>query len=247
MNARVFAIWLLFGAALLSSGCVKPGTAPMRTVYFTPSEPGPDTALFIFLPGRWDEPESFFKEGFVAAVRRMGIRADMMAVDAHLGYYFDGSFPQRFREDVIIPAKEKGYGQIWLIGISLGGLGALWYDGRCPDEVTGVVALAPYLGDPDISRQVVQAGGLTEWDPGHVAGNDYQKQIWRGLKVFLDEEKTRYRVYLGYGLGDGFSFTNAVFSRVLPDDQVFTCQGGHDWATWRRLWEDVLDTLQATF
>jgi pimeloyl-ACP methyl ester carboxylesterase len=243
----VFRIFLNWGfvvvAALLLSGCVPPATSPMRTVCFTPQEPGENSILFVFLPGRWDDPESFQKEGFIEAVREVKLPVDMIGVDAHLGYYLKGIFPSRLREDVIIPAKEKGYDQIWLIGISLGGLGALWYDGRFPGDVAGLVAIAPYLGEAETSREVSLAGGLAKWKPGHIAANDFQKQIWRGLKIYTHRKKNFARVYVGYGLQDDFAATDGVFCQVLPEQQVSTCNGGHDWDTWRLLWAEILQKL----
>ena len=192
---------------------------------------------------RRDEPESFKSEGFAEAVREAKPAVDMIGVDAHMGYYLKGIFPARLREDVIIPAKEKGYDRIWLIGVSLGGLGALWYDGRYPGDLAGVVAIAPYLGEPETSREISLAGGLAKWNPGYIAPNDFPKQIWRGLKMYTQRKKNFSNVYVGYGLQDGFAATNAVFCRVLPEKQVSTCNGGHDWDTWRLLWAEILHKL----
>jgi pimeloyl-ACP methyl ester carboxylesterase len=240
-NSLNLAIAVLAG--LLLSGCVPPAATPMRTVYFTPSEPGVNKCLFVFLPGRRDDPESFKREGFIEAVREAKLAVDMIGVDAHMGYYLKGIFPARLREDVIIPAKEKGYDQIWLIGISLGGLGALWYDGRYPGDLAGLVAIAPYLGEAETSREISLAGGLAKWNPGYIEANDFQKQIWRGLKIYAQRKRNFSRVYVGYGLQDGFAATNGVFCRVLPGRQVSTCKGGHDWDTWRLLWAEILRKL----
>jgi hypothetical protein len=84
---------------------------------------------------------------------------------------------------------------------------------------------------------------LSKWSPGHIAGNDFQKQIWRGLKLYTQRKKNFARVYVGYGLQDEFAVTNGVFCQVLPGDQVFKCEGGHDWDTWRLLWADILKVL----
>ena len=50
----------------------------------------------------------------------------------------------RLKEDVINPAKEKGYTKIWLVGISLGGLGSLLYAMEHPSDIEGMLVLAPY-------------------------------------------------------------------------------------------------------
>jgi pimeloyl-ACP methyl ester carboxylesterase len=224
-------------------GCVPPAKTPMNTVFFTATEPARNPVLLIFLPGKGDNPESYETEGFVKAVKKLNLPVDMLGADAHIGYYLKGNFPERLEKDVIIPAKAKGYERIWLIGISLGGLGVLWYDGKYPGEVEGLVSLSPYLGEPEMGREVSKAGGLASWKPSHIAGDDMQRRIWQGLKVYLAPDKTWSRVYLGYGLQDRFAGPDGVFAAVLPDRQVFTCQGGHDWDTWRSLWTKVLDVL----
>ncbi len=228
-------------AVLLLAGCVPSARGPIDTLRFASTEAGRNRCLFIFLPGRGDRPDSFEKEGFVAEVRKAKLPVDMMGADAHLGYYLKKNFPERLREDVITPAKKNGYEQIWLIGVSMGALGALWYDGAYPGDVAGLVALAPYLGEPEISREVFLAGGLAAWNPPTIAENDLQRQIWRGLKVFEPREKTFARVYMGYGLQDRFAVPDGIFAEVLPGEQVFKTDGGHDWATWRRLWTNILN------
>ncbi len=232
-------------SVFLLEGCVPPAKAPMRTVYFTPSHPDRNHVLFVFLPGKGDRSERYETEGFVEAVKKSNLPVDMMGADAHIGYYLKKNFPERLKKDVIMPAKARGYERIWLIGISLGGLGALWYDGKHPGDVEGLVSLAPYLGEPEMGREVSAAGGLAAWNPPHVARDDLQRRIWEGLKVFLPPEKTRSRVYLGYGLRDRFAGPDGFFGAVLPPGQVFTCQGGHDWDTWRTLWGKILGVFDS--
>ncbi|MGE5173202.1 MAG: hypothetical protein ACM3MD_05175 [Betaproteobacteria bacterium] len=51
----------------------------------------------------------------------------MIVVNAHMGYYLNGTVFTRLKEDVIEPAKARGYDQIWLVGNSLGGYGSISY------------------------------------------------------------------------------------------------------------------------
>src|SRR5690242_12232968 len=44
-------------------------------------------SLVIFLPGIGDVAEDFERRGFIDDMRRHGIMADAVAVDAHYGYY----------------------------------------------------------------------------------------------------------------------------------------------------------------
>lgn len=225
---------------LLVNGCVSPD-APMKTINV--ASPTGNSCLFVFLPGKGDLADSFKSKGFVTTVKKAGLPVDMIGVGAFLEYYLGKTFPERLRQDVIIPAKEHGYREIWLVGVSMGGLGGLWYDGSYPGEVTGVVALAPYLGDPHMGWEVNLAGGLSGWNPGTISDDDLPRQIWRGLKVYESQEKTYRRVYIGYGLDDALAVADREFAQVLPPQQVFSCSGGHDWGTWHRLWSDILKRM----
>jgi len=100
--------------------------------------------------------------------------------------------------------------------------------------------LAPYLGEPETYGEVSRSGGLVKWVPPSIADNDWQRKIWFNLKTFETREKSLARLYLGYGLHDRFAVPDGMLAEVLPREQVFTVQGGHDWATWRRLWEEIL-------
>jgi pimeloyl-ACP methyl ester carboxylesterase len=195
----------------------------------------------VLLPGRRDTVERFEHEGFIRLVRDAGITADLVAVNAHLGYYYAEQVVPRLKQDVITPARAEGYEQIWLVGISLGGFGGLWYDGEHPGDLTGLVLLAPFLGYREIIDEVAAAGGVRQWEPG-AATRDYQRELWRIVKGYETPERSSGRVYLGYGLDDDFARPNGMFATILPTAQVMTTNGGHDWPTWRGLWMTVLNT-----
>jgi pimeloyl-ACP methyl ester carboxylesterase len=235
-------IFLVTMAQLLPS-CIPPTTVPIGTVDFRQPGVKRQQTLLVFLPGIRDKAYVFIDEGFVAALRARGIKADMIGVEAHLGYYEKKQFLPRLKADVIAPAIEQGYRQIWLVGISLGGLGAVWYDIENPGDVAGIVLMSPYLGEPEVISEVVQAGGLRAWHPGFNCELDDQHKIWRGLKNYELREKNAQRVYLGYGQNDKFATADGLLAAVLPTGQVFTTDGGHDWPTWKCLWQRVLDVL----
>ena len=210
--------------------------------------------LLIFLPGRGDSVLSFEKEGFLRAVRRELPDAALVGVEAHLGYYQDRTIVTRLREDVILPAREQGYRDIWLVGVSMGGLGALLYDTTYPGEVAGVLAFAPYLGKESLVRKIRAAGGVEKWQPDSELDDDpdpfysnFEEStaayIWRRLKVYEDKERTTGRVYLGFGNGDRFIVTDGILGAILPAGQVFTARGGHDWSTWKLLGERMIKAV----
>ncbi|HEX2767999.1 MAG TPA: alpha/beta hydrolase, partial [Geobacteraceae bacterium] len=194
----LFLILLALLAALLAS-CTPATTVPIGTIDF--NEPGAkrQQTLLVFLPGIRDSASVFADKGFVAAVRESGVEADMIGVEAHLDYYLKKQFLPRLKQDVIDPAKRHGYRNIWLVGISLGGFGAIWYDIEHPGDVTGIVALAPFLGEPEVIGEVAAAGGLRAWQPPENIENDDQRKIWRGLKTYESRKRTLNRLYLGYG------------------------------------------------
>ena len=115
--------------------------------------------LVVFLPGRGDRAEDFEQRGFLAAARQAGLEADVLAVDAHLAYYYKRVITERLWEDVILPARAHGYRRVFVVGISLGGLGAITLSQEHPDAVAGLFVLAPYLGEPELTREIEGAGG----------------------------------------------------------------------------------------
>jgi pimeloyl-ACP methyl ester carboxylesterase len=226
--------------ALFLLSCTPPVTVPVKTVNFTPPGGKRRPTLLVFLPGLRDRSTVFADRGFIAAARASGVEAEMIGVDAHLGYYKKKQFLVRMKEDVIDPARRQGYRNIWLVGISLGGFGALWYDIENPGDLAGVVALSPYLGEPEVVSEVERAGGLKEWRPAGTGEPDDQHRIWLGLKSYESSEKSLNRLYLAYGLEDKFAVPDGMLAAILPRDQVFTMEGGHRWPVWRELWDAIL-------
>lgn len=232
--------------ALFLFSCTPPITVPVKTVNFTPSDGKRRATLLVFLPGLRDRSAVFADKGFISALRASGVEADMIGVDAHLEYYVKKQFLVRMKEDVIDPAKRQGYHNIWLVGISLGGFGALWYDIENPGDLAGVVALSPYLGEPEVVAEVARAGGLAAWHPAGNAELDDQHRIWRGLKSYESSERSLNRLYLGYGLEDKFATPDGLLAALLPPEQVFTIEGGHHWPVWRALWNAILKSRALT-
>src|SRR5215217_7458785 len=74
----------LAGCALLP----RPAPAPVPVLQLAaPLQGAGEPCLVVFLPGRGDRPEDFRRHGFARLARERGVRCEMVAVDAHLGYY----------------------------------------------------------------------------------------------------------------------------------------------------------------
>jgi pimeloyl-ACP methyl ester carboxylesterase len=229
-------------ALLLLAGCahLRPATAPMRTVAYREGDSA--RTLIVLLPGRRDSPEDFGRFDFPALAARAGVVADMVAVDAHLGYYYHRTIVERLHEDVIAPARKR-YARIWLAGISIGGTGSLLYAAEHPQNVDGILLLAPYLGEKDLIDEVAAAGGLRGWSPpARLAPDDFQLQLWVWLKSYFDRSENRPPLYLGYGRSDSFARADGLLGGALPPGHVLTAPGGHDWRTWKELWKLFLRT-----
>jgi pimeloyl-ACP methyl ester carboxylesterase len=251
---------LLFTALLIAlsfPGCYPATKIPIDTLRYGIGETKGPGLLVVFLHGNGDRNSVFNDEGFVDAVREHGLTCDVISVDAHIGYYVNGTILTRLKEDVIDPARTKGYQHIWLVGNSLGGFGALSYAQKYPDEITGVVLLGPFLGERPVISEIRHAGGLLKWEPGDIVlktKEDTEKHIWIWFKEHglpgprQRGDKNRPKgpgdvpeIYLGYGTKDRFTYAQDYLASLLPAGQVISIDGGHDWPTWKTLWNRFLD------
>jgi pimeloyl-ACP methyl ester carboxylesterase len=240
-RATVAVMLFLGGCALLP----RPATVPMATLRLPAAcATRPDT-LLVMLPGAASRPEEFETEGLVRALRERSIAADVVLVDSHLGYFRNRTFIERLRADVIAPAQAQGYRHIWLAGISLGGFGSMIYAAEQPQGIEGIVAIAPYLGEPVTLEAIRAQGGLASWrvpaDP--VDPKDVGTPLWRWLKPYSQSPQpvTRPMLFLGYGLADRLRPGHDLLAAALPPTHVFTAPGGHDYPAWLPVWERALD------
>jgi pimeloyl-ACP methyl ester carboxylesterase len=226
------------GLALLASCWWIPRAAvvPLRTVAY----PGAGVAggdLIVFLPGRGDQAEDFERRGFLAAARSAGLAADVLAVDAHLAYYQKRVIVERLWEDVVVPARARGYQRLWFVGISLGGLGSLLLAQYHPEAPAGLFILAPYLGDEGLAHEIESAGGLARWT-GAPSRDDF-RGLWGWLRGDAAGEP-RPRLWLAYGESDRYAYGHRLLAATLPKEQVLVTAGKHDWTAWSRLWSQFL-------
>jgi len=222
------------------NACIPASSIPIGSIHFDRPQAEKRHTLVVFLPGRGSSVSSFGEEGLVQELHRRRPDLDMIGVEAHWGYYRDRTLLVRLKEDIITPAKKLGYQQIWLVGISMGGLGAILYDAAYPGDITGICVLAPYLGEGTLLEEISRAGGLAKWHPAAVKDGDPDREIWLQLVSYADGSRGAGRVFLGFGDADRFAATNRQFGEVLPAGQVVNVRGGHDWQTWRTLWDMIL-------
>jgi pimeloyl-ACP methyl ester carboxylesterase len=192
----------------------------------------------VWLPGAYHTAQDFLTAGFVDAVRARRLELDLILVDLELSHVGDRSAVARLRADIVLPARAAGIA-LWMGGISLGGLVALEYAATYPDELDGLCLLAPYLGSRILTAEIAQAQGLAAWQPGELAETDEERRIWRYIQTRGADARP---LYLGFGAQDRFSEAHKLLADSLPARAVDVIAGGHDWATWSRLWENFLDS-----
>ena len=81
---------------------------------------------------------------------------------------------------------QKIYKNIWLTGVSLGGLNSLLFYKKHAKNICGVVLLAPYLGDKVITDAIQNAGGLKNWQPDHFNNPEDIKNKEPIIKKIID-------------------------------------------------------------
>ena len=216
--------------------------APMRTIHDrAPQQDGAERLLLVMLPGAADVPESFLRHGFVEALRERRLPVDAILVDAHMDYYLERGIGERLARDVIVPARSSQYRQIWLLGMSLGGMGALIGARDHPAEIDGVILLAPFLGNRGRIAGIMRGGGLADWQPGETEPQDDEQALLAWLKAYPSSDPAVPAIHLGYGVSDRYSAASEMLAQRLPAERVAATQGGHDWETWTRLWKRFLD------
>jgi len=238
-------------AALPGCALWRPATVPLRVI----AEPArcavPADTLLVLLPGSYSRPEEFQREGLVQALRDRQVAADIVLVDAHVGYYQNRSIVTRLADDVIGPARAKGYRRIWVAGISIGGVGGMLYANARPGEIDGLVLIAPYLGTQLTAQEIRRAGGLAAWRPTSTFGPSTENDtldatLWPWLQAQTAAAApagSTVPIFLGYGRDDRFAYNDHVLADALPPPHVFTTDGGHDWAPWATLWRSMLERL----
>lgn len=243
-NTHRLLVPVLTGLIVLLTGCagLRAARVPMDTRIEKSVCSAPTDTLVVFLPGAYSDPPEFEREGFVTALQQRRIAADVMLADAHIGYYNNRSIVDRLEADVFVPARAASYRKIWLVGISIGGFGALIHEEVLPGGTAGLVVLAPYLGERALSATIQHVGGLAQWKApaGPLPLDEMETRLWRWLQA---DHATKPPVYLGYGTGDRFAFSHRLLGSALPPGRVFTTPGGHDWPEWRRLWQQALEVL----
>jgi len=232
---------LLVAPAILSlSSCyfLQSARVPLETMPFTDARPEHAEDLMVVLPGILDGPEDFAARGFVGYVRSARstgeLPFDVVGVNAHLGYYRNRTILERLETEIIAPARTAGYRRVHLLGISMGGFGALLYLRKHPQHIASVTLLAPYLGE----AEAYDAAAAVDFD---ASTSLPPENLWPWIMGLDDAQLAK--LHLGYGDRDRFATLHRHLAARLPSHRVVRIEGGHDWVTWSELWPTLLERL----
>jgi pimeloyl-ACP methyl ester carboxylesterase len=223
---------LILAIVLLVSNCVflKPASTPIPSKYYNYSDS--NSTLVLLLPGFGDSPTSFIKHGTVEQIMACRPNSNILGVDSHFAYFRNSTLVERLHEDIIKPAKDADMQKIWLMGVSMGGLGSLLYQQQFPDEIEAVVVMAPYIGEWDelTAYRTGQENSRESINPKFI-------KLWDGLtNISLNNPA----ITLAFGENDKAHKQLRWFANLLDESKVVRAPGGHSWTVWNKLWPETL-------
>jgi pimeloyl-ACP methyl ester carboxylesterase len=229
--------------AFFAAGCLAPfrsaTPAPLPSIEVSKAV-AESACTALLLPGTWDYPRDFARHDFGALAREAGAPLDLIAVDAHVGYYKNRSVVTRLHEDFVAPLRARGE-RVWLVGVSLGGVGSLIYAAEREAEIEGMVLFAPFLGDREVLDEIRAAGGPLAWRaPAEIGQDDWQRRVWKYLQEWHARKGPKPAIYVAYGRYDNFADGIRLLAGLLPPENIRQLPGGHDWKTWKSLWQGYL-------
>lgn len=233
MRLKTLASLPLF-VLLTSCYYLQSTSMPIKTISYQQHADGEnksDRKLMVLLPGIGDKAGAFNKYGVIDAIRNVHPNVDVIAVDAHFKYYEARTIIDRLRQDIIKPALDAGYNEIYLGGTSLGGFGSLLYLKQYPDDINKIFILAPYLGDAQDYNYLIENTSAPQV-PRDV-------NLWSWLTQLPNETKNK--IYLAYGTNDKFAIPNELLAKQLSPEHTVTQSGKHNWKTWAQLWPSLLE------
>jgi hypothetical protein len=204
---------------------------------YYPSPNSPAEILLIMLPGAGIVAADFAAQGMIDAVQARGLGVDIIVAEPNIALYLDDGVTGTLHRAVVEPALARGITRIWLLGISLGGMGALLYASAHAALLEGVFLLAPFLGTKGTTAELTRAGGLPAWQAAISAATPPEQR----LLTWLQTPAALPLLYLGYATGDRFAAAHQLLAAIMPPARVAVASGGHDWISWAALWYDLLD------
>jgi pimeloyl-ACP methyl ester carboxylesterase len=211
-----------------------------RVLHYPSLRPIGERILLVMLPGAGIAADDFAAHGFIVAAQASQPALDIIALRPDIGLYLDGTIARALHEGVVAQAVASGIRRIWLLGLSLGGMGALLFASEYLERVEGLVLLAPFLGTHGTVAELTRAGRLKDWAPDGSAATAPERQLLTWLQRHCHEGRSHPRLFLGHATRDRFAAGHSLLAAALPPFQVVQVDGVHDWAAWTEAWHAIL-------
>ncbi len=241
---------IAFLALAAASGCqgamyfIRETSEPMKAIEVRADRSERRSCLVVLVPGLYDLPDHFFEHGFVRDALRASDRCDLVAVDAHVGYYQNGIIQERLGGDILRIAEGRGYREVWMVGISMGALGTLLVAREHEHLVRGVVLIAPWLGDEAMVASARRAGGLERWRAPRIEGPPSMSSATSAaltwLSGYASHPDRMPELHVAVGREDRLAPMSAMIGEVIPRERYHVEPGVHNWASWSALWQHLL-------
>jgi pimeloyl-ACP methyl ester carboxylesterase len=212
------------------------GLATNETVWLAAPKAASD--LILMLPGAYTRASHFVEAGFARARDALAPHADLAVIDLDPAAAGFGHIARVLGEQIAQAARAARYDQIWLGGVSLGGMLVLDYLAREPASIAGVCLLAPYPGTRITHQELRAAGGARAWAEREESRRSSDPEV-RGWSALL-RRPAGFPIYFGYGRDDRFAAGMRLFADALPAASIDALDGAHDWGVWGLLWRRFL-------
>ena len=229
-----FFAMVIFSSLLSSCYSIPPTTVPITTIEYSSKETT-NNHLLVFMVGIGDEVSAFEEAGFFNQLQNQDF--DAIAVDSHFGYYKEHNISKRIYEDILNPNRDR-YKKITILGISLGGYGAIKTASDYPEFVNELILIAPFLGSRKSAEALAELDSLDDWPVTDNVNLGYFEDSWLLLHKVLIEQETP--ITLAFGKQDKFAMQSNQLAKYLQDDDVVRIDGSHNWQTWSNIWNKLL-------
>jgi pimeloyl-ACP methyl ester carboxylesterase len=214
-------------AFICSCAYFQKASVPVKTITFV--EKPSNEKLLILLPGIFESSRAFAEHGVIDALQACRDDMNITGVEMHFAYYKNKQMDTRLYQDVIQPAKAAGIKDIYLAGLSLGGLGSLIYRMQRPDDIKTVIAIAPYLGE--------QEQLLSYINKQEAAKDEDLYPIWQNLETTAKQAPT---ITLAVAEDDRYNYGQNWLAGLLTEQQLVQLPGKHNWQAFKPLWQQAI-------
>lgn len=201
-------------------------------------------AAIVLLPAALTSPDDFITHGFAEAIDTCGLDVDLLIPDLHADCYLRSTAVELL-DEMLQKQVLNRYASFWLAGISLGGYGVMQHARLSKialPSLQGRFLIAPYLGSREIVNAVNASGGIPAWCDDRRDLPD--APLWQWLRRQA-HTKMAENLCVGCGTEDRFALSSRLLEALVPNRQVFSTVGGHNFVPWRALWGQWLTAVVA--